>query len=161
MIRFPLLIAPVIATLLPGCTTVAEGDFPSLAKRPYETSAPLGSTESASLPDQQPVSPALVQRLSTLRGVAMAAHNRFNQQRGSGAGGSDWASGQIAIAGLESIRSEAMIPLADLDRLYVAAYDAAVVSKQFADVEAIARTRADVARMIAEEDRAIAAMGRR
>jgi hypothetical protein len=77
-----------------------------------------------------PTPPAVSNRLAQLAADAASAHRAFeaeapraraaaNAARGGAVGSEAWAAAQVALAGLESARSRAMIALADLDRLYV------------------------------------------
>jgi hypothetical protein len=59
----------------------------------------------------------------------------------------------VALAGLGAARSEAMIALADLDRIYV---DAAV---EGASLDRIADTRDTVAAQVEQQDAAMAELG--
>jgi hypothetical protein len=176
MIRFsplplrPLATCAVAAVLLAGCAA-DYSTYPSLARRPAERSG--GATERVSgtsevvaaapapLPPAPPPSPDLIARLGQLSDQAQAAHSEFSSRSGeaqrlvsanAGAaiGGEGWAQASVALAGLETTRSQAMIALADLDALYVAE------SVAGSDVTAIAATRDRVIGWIGEEDQVLA-----
>lgn len=61
-----------------------------------------------------------------------------------------WASAQVALASLESARSQSAVPLGDLDLLHA---DAAIALEQRATIE---ETRAAVTGLIAQEDAILA-----
>lgn len=119
------------ALLLSGCGS--KSGYPSLAKRPQErisatapVVAPTPTAEPAALaPDL-----ALQARLARYQQQARDAHNRFiaaapkatrlvNAARGAAVASESWSLASVALAELESRRSEAMVALADLDALYV------------------------------------------
>lgn len=163
----------VAALLLAGC--VADySTYPSLARRPAERAGNpaervsgttpervSGTSEvvaaaPASLPPAPPPSPDLIARLGQLSDQAQAAHSEFSSRRAeaqrlvSAAGGEGWAQASVALAGLETARSQAMIALADLDALYAAESIAG------SDVTAIGATRDRVIGWIGEEDQVLA-----
>jgi hypothetical protein len=173
----PLATCAVAALLLAGCAA-DYSTYPSLARRPAERAGNLaepasgGAPERVSgtsdvvaaaptpLPPAPPPSPDLIARLGQLSDQAQAAHNEFSSRRGeaqrlvSGAGGAvggeGWAQASVALAGLETTRSQAMIALADLDELYAAESIAG------SDVTAIGATRDRVIGWIGEEDQVLA-----
>lgn len=148
--------------LLAGCASDA-GEYPSLARRPVERisgTAPVVTPEPA--PGlAAPLSPELAARLSQLGNRVVAAHARFTEveprarkltaaARGAAVASESWAVATVALAELESARSEAMIALADLDMMYAAARiagDGAVV---------IGATRTRVLAVIEREDEVLA-----
>ena len=157
--------------LLAACASTGAtgngGKYPSLATRPGERVS--GIAEPVAAPAPPPATAATGSRIARLRAQAQAAHVRFGERRGSAAslsaaaqgaavGSEAWSVAQIALASLESARSEAMIALADLDSLYVDAKNAAVMTDGSGDVDAIGATRADVIGMIGEEDAILASL---
>ena len=152
-----LAIAPV--TLLAACAS--SGDYPSLAQRPAER---VEGTLTPAAPDATPAPPPapsadLVERLAALRGEAAARHAEFTaalpvaQRLANAAGstGSDsWASAQVALADLDSLRSRAAVSLADLDTLWVDA------TLDGGAREAIGATRSEVESLVRQEDEALA-----
>ena len=150
------------AALLAGCASDA-GDYPSLARRPVERisgTAPVVAPEPVPNPPP-PLSPELAARLAQLGNQVVAAHARFTETEprarrltaaagGAAVASESWAVATVALAQLESARSEAMIALADLDALYAAARiagDEAVL---------IGETRTRVLAVIASEDAVLA-----
>jgi len=102
-------------------------------------------------------------RLDRLAADAASAHRAFLAEApgvrgavaaalGAEVGSDSWSQAQVALAGLESARSRAMIALADLDRLYV---DAAVGGEE---LTRIAATRDTVAAQVDEQNGAIEAL---
>ena len=156
------LVPPVFACLaLAACATPSSGAYPSLAVRDGER-----MTGEIAVPDTPafvpaPPTPATLDRLDSLAAAARQAHARFvaaigpargpvEASRGAAVGSERWSVAQVALADLESHRSEAMIALADLDRLYV---DAATGGSELAQ---IADVRDAIAALVEEEDRQIA-----
>ena len=155
------LAATALALALAACAADQDA-YPSLARRDVERAA---SAEPAPIPPApaQPADPVLAPRLDQLIDRAGKAHERFAARRGraeqltSSALGSaiaseSWAVASVALADLESTRSEAMIALADLDQLYAAARIGGT------EAGAIAEARDRVMGWIGEEDRVLATL---
>jgi hypothetical protein len=152
-----LAIAPI--ALLAACAS--SGDYPSLAQRPAErvegTLTPVSVGETPTPPPAP--SADLVERLADLRREASARHAEFTTalpaaQRlanAAGATGSDsWASAQVALADLDSLRSRAAVSLADLDNLWVDA------TLDGGARDAIGAVRSEVESLVRQEDEALA-----
>ncbi|MEC7534517.1 hypothetical protein A8B77_08155 [Erythrobacter sp. EhN03] len=154
--------APLFAALLlAGCASTAGDSYPSLAVRDVERAE--GTFEPAA-PRQLDVPPVVIDaegdvpaRLESLVAAARDAHEQFTaavpaaqrrvQAAGNAAVGSDsWASAQVALADLDSARSNAAVALGDLDILFAAA------TVQAQDAAAIAAARATVVALVTEED---------
>lgn len=156
----------LVALAGPLAACAAPGEYPSLARRPAElaTTAPSPPVaEALALPDA-----ALSARLSRLVDQVNIAHARFRERRaqaeqsvanGAGAaiGSEGWAQANVALAGLESSRSEAMLSLAELDQL-AAADRVAHYNELSGNGAAIAAARDRIVPLIDEEDRILAAL---
>lgn len=167
------------ATLLSACAS--QGQFPSLAKRPAEQAlealpagadrigaplpAPASPTPDASAAPR-PVSSEMIARLAKLKEAAGTAHTQFSGKqnragqlvaaaRGAAVASEAWSVATVAIADLESARSDAMTSLAELDRLYVAE------RIDGGDGGAIAAVRDQVTAWVADEDAVLAELGAR
>ncbi|WP_336986989.1 hypothetical protein [Altererythrobacter aquiaggeris] len=145
--------------------TACSGDqsrYPSLAIRDVErvggafgpASGPTDIT-----PAEQPGAETL-DRLEGLRESAIAIHREFvaarpvtartvTSARSADVASDRWASAQVALSDLESIRSRAAVALADIDLLYV---DATTDGRQ---LDRISQARADVLALIDDEDAAL------
>lgn len=155
-----LLIVPAVL-LVSACAK--PGAFPSLDIR--ESERVTGTMAAPPAPAFTPP-PLATATLATLDGLAArvrAAHQRFlaeagtagaTAQRGAGsqAGTETWSDAQVAVAGLEAIRSDAMIALAEIDRIHVDTHLAG------GDAAATERVRAEASALVAEEDRLIGAL---
>ena len=154
--RLPVL-APIAA--LAACAS-AQSRYPSLDIRPAErvtgTLRPI-PTEPVLTPLPQPA----LDRVSQLAADARANHQAFLNQvagdrsvitggRGAVIGSEAWARAEAALADVRAARSKTMVPLADLDRLYV---DAATQGE--ATVR-IAAARDEVEGLLTSEDRTVA-----
>ena len=139
--------ALLMLPLLAACTTPSE-EYPSLALRDAERAT--GSFEPVvPAPYVPPPTPeAILDRLDQLAVDAASAHRSFlaeapaagrTIQAANGAefGSDGWAAASVALAGLESSRSKAMIALADLDRLMV---DAGVEGGELTRIVAVRDT---------------------
>ncbi len=157
------LFLPPALLVLAGCAG-SGGDYPSLAIRDVERAQ--GSFEPVR-PDpldvpEVPVefSGTLEQRLADLVGQARDAHERFAgaqsrtanlvaQAAGADSGSNRWAAAQVALADLDSIRSETAVALGELDILAVAA------AVQAEDRGTIISAREQVTGLIEVEDAAL------
>jgi hypothetical protein len=147
------------AMLLAACAS--PGDYPSLAQRPVERvegAFPTDTPEPSPAPPPAPSSD-LVARLADLQRDASSLHNQFvfaapaatRLVAASGAKGSDsWASAQVALADLDSLRSRVAVSLADLDALWV---DSNV---EGGPRDAIGAARDSVESLVAQEDEVLA-----
>lgn len=133
MTRLPLAAACALAVLpLAGCAADYDS-YPSLARRPAER---ISGTAEPAPPTTAPppvVVPSadLTLRLTQLSDQAQAAHREFTGRqaraedlvgaaRGASVGSETWSVASVALADLESSRSQAMVALADLDGIYAA-----------------------------------------
>lgn len=168
--------------IIAGCG--AGADYPSLARRPAEKGTWAekatgritgGAPVVAPAPDvstaQAPVSSELNARLAQLEQSAREAHARFAAKRaraaqltgaasGAAVASEPWSVATVAIAELESARSDVMVSLGELDRLYAAAR---IASQQVdgGDGGAIAAVRDQVTAWVADEDAVLADLGGR
>lgn len=152
-----MIVSPI---LLAGCAT-ADEEYPSLAIRDVERAQGQFETGEPARLDIEPVETAfdgpLSETVAGLVDTAAEAHAQFTSiqpraarlvaaARGSGVGSDSWAAAQVALAELDSARSQAAIALGDLDTLYVAARTAAE------EADAIDAARNRVIALVAEED---------
>ncbi len=156
------------ALLLPltcaACATPDAGAYPSLAIRDVErvdgTFEPVQSDRLDVPPVETQGTGDLPTRLAALQAQARDAHaaflaalpmaeRRVSAAAGSAIGTDAWASAQVALADLDSQRSQAAIALGDLDTLYTAA------AVQAEDVAAVAAARDQVIALVGEEDAAL------
>ncbi len=151
--------AAVLALAVSACASDEAANYPSLARRPAEqTSAAPVPAVAIPAPD-----PGLATRLSSIVEQAREAHGRFAARRdkaerltaaasGAAMGSEGWSVASVALADLESARSETMVALADLDEIFVAAR----ISGSAALNAAAARDQ--VSAWIGEEDQVLAAL---
>ncbi|HMO67153.1 MAG TPA: hypothetical protein PKE25_00535, partial [Novosphingobium sp.] len=165
----PLASAVCASLLLTACT--APGDYPSLARRDAER---IGSpAQPAPAQPARPVAAdaAVVARLEAIEARAQAADARLRQQRaraeslvsaarGAAPGSEAWSVATVALSGLESARSDAMLALADVDALH-ATERLAHPNEQSGDGLAIAASRERVLAIVAAQDAVIAALAAR
>lgn len=153
----PAMILSLTALSLAACSS-SEGAYPSLARRPAERltgSDPVVPPAPDATP--APIPPELTARLDVLVAQARSADALFRQHaprtraliaaaNGAAVASESWSVATIALADLESQRSQAMIALADLDALYAAE------TIKLADASAIKVARDTVIAMVTEED---------
>ena len=149
-----------LAGLLAGlcACTGADGRYPSLAMRPFETAAAVAPSPAPA----EPIRPvATGAEIAALVDRARAAHGAFAAQQGEAERRARAAAGQsiesnaraaalVAMADLSSQRGATSAVLADLDLLAVEA------SSTFASDPALDSARAEVAALLAGEDATIA-----
>lgn len=152
----------VAAIPLAACASAAS-DYPSLAIRDAErVSGELAApANTAPAPPPIPASADLLQRLGELQSAARSAHAAFlkiapsatrkvSEARNAAVASDRWATAQIALADLDSQRSQAAIALADLDALYT---QSAIALERRGEIES---ARAAVIDLIAAEDEVLA-----
>ena len=165
--------APVLLLLALAACNADRSRFPSLAVRPaeraYGSGQPVAPTASLPLITQLPLGMGLGARVAALREAALAAHARFADEQGAVArlaeaatgaapGTEAWSRAAIALASLESARSQGMVALADLDRLFIAATEAAAAGGPNADLAAITPAHRELEALLGEEDRVISGL---
>ncbi|WP_296679070.1 hypothetical protein [Novosphingobium sp.] len=151
-----LLPVAALSLILSACAK-DQGEYPSLARRPVERisgTAPVVAPAEVAPPAP---SPELSGNLEQLVAKARAADARFRDNApraralvsaaaGAAVASESWSVATVALADLESQRSQAMIALADLDALYAAE------GIKLADTSAIAAARDQVISIVGEED---------
>ena len=161
MIDRKLIVAPLCASLLAGCAGTASDRYPSLAVRDVEraegTFQPVPG-RTLDVPEvETDLTGDLDTRLAALVGLVRSSHADFfgavpDAERmvgaavGSSIGSDSWAAAQVALADLDSARSNSAVALGDLDILYAAA------RVQAQDAGAIEAARNVVIALVAEED---------
>jgi len=147
--------------MLAGCSGTGSDGYPSLAIRPVErvqgSFEPVAVQQLDVPPVEVELTGSLDARLATLVGQAEQAHRTFmaaapkaEQQvtaaRDAAVGSDAWAIAQVALADLDSARSEAAVALGDLDILHAAG------TLQAEDVSAIDVARDQVIALVSVED---------
>lgn len=146
--------------LLAGCATPST-EFPSLAIRDSERVSGTMDVPGTPVTAPAPLAPATLAQLDALLATVRTSHVAFtaatpateravSNAAGSALGSDAWSAAQVAVAGLQSSRSAAIISLAELDRLYV---DASTAGDA---IERVTAAKAEADRLVAEEDAVIA-----
>lgn len=145
--------------------------FPSLAMRPAErafaTAQPADAAPVVALP-QVPPTGSVAERIAGLTAQASAAHRTFESRRpaaarlaaaarGAAPGSEAWSLAQVALAQLDSARSQGMVAMGELDRMLVVAEQAAVTGPD-ADAQAVRDAQRQISAQIAGEDSVIDAL---
>lgn len=156
-------VIPLLLTALAGCAGSGSGSgkYPSLAIRDIErvqgTFEPVGAEQLDVPKVEVAYSGSLLDRLSALVGQAEDAHRVFtaavpvaeqlaNAANDAEIGSDAWASAQVALAGLDSARSDVAVALGELDILHAAR------AVQAEDVGAIDAARGKVLALVTIED---------
>lgn len=154
-------LVPAVLAMLALSACGDSSGYPSLSRREAEKN--LAEPAPAPPPAAVPESPDLAPRLARLVEQARAAHEKFVAARpraeqaaaaaaGAVAADENWSVASVALAELESSRSEAMIALADLDQLYTAR------RVEGGNGASIAAARDQVMALIGSEDEVLAAL---
>lgn len=165
---YPIRLAACLAVNLALSACAADqGRYPSLARRPAErisgSSAVVAPAPAPALLPEIAASPELAARLGQLVGRIETVHQRFLARRaaaaarvsaaaGAAVASDSWSVATIALADLESTRSEAMIALADLDAMWVTARIAGE------EAPALAAARDHAIALIGQEDAILAGL---
>ncbi len=162
-LRKPLLV-PILLLALAGCAGTGSDGYPSLAIRDVERAQgrfePVEAERIEVPAVDVDLAGGLPARLDALVGQAEEAHGEFLASlptarrrvaaaSGSSVGSDAWAAAQVALADLDSARSQAAVSLGDLDILFTAA------SVQAENTGVIADARETVVALVAEEDAAL------
>lgn len=118
----------VLASLLAGGCSLPKGEFPSLAKRPYESSDPIAepSAEPAQLSTSLPS--GLQAQLTAIEARHRAADAAFKADvaaargvaataAGSAIGSEAWVNAHLQVSRLEKARADSLAALAEIDAL--------------------------------------------
>jgi hypothetical protein len=149
------------ASAISGCAA-SNSTYPSLSIRDFERGqgsfdAPRGSTPIAIAPLPQDKAARIVALLDQIQ----ASHARFMSEApgarsavvsgaGSAVGDDRWAAAQVALASLDSERSQAAVALADLDLMY------AETSLAVERIEDVANAREAALARLREQDAILA-----
>lgn len=131
--RLTITLAAGSGLLLGGCS-LPDGEFPSLAKRPYETGAPIADppmepeTLSTSLPDSLRIRlDALLARHgvaeTAFRSALPAARQAAQSGANAAAGSESWVVAQMEVSRAEQKRADSLAALAETDLLVSAERD--------------------------------------
>lgn len=166
----------ISSLLIPGLFLAAcagnAGSYPSLAMREAERVS--GTAEPASsepTPAPPPITGELSERIAALVASARRAHQDFlarqadtrhavSTSAGAAVASEGWTQALVALAGLEALRSGALVSLAELDQLYAAeriAYPDAPTPSALAIEEA----RGQVHGWVEQENETLASLSRR
>jgi len=132
-----LLILPVLSA---GCAGTPDGEFPSLAKRPFEDRDPMASarTGPAQIPAGLPADlsvriAALERRVDTannaFRALLPAARQRALNAKGSAQSSNSWVDAHIALSRLDQSRADAVAAASELDVLVTDQLDTELTGK--------------------------------
>ncbi len=139
--------------------------YPSLSIRDEERISGTFEPVEPEVYEPVPIASETLGRIDALREQARLANERFlaaaerlrgpiAQARGAEPGSISWSKAQVALAELQSSRSDAMIALADLDAIYLE------TQLESGNPERIATARSEVAALVASQDRLIEAIRR-
>lgn len=148
--RVGLTMLSVAALTLTGCVAPAQR-YPSLLLRPIEAQSAMTALQVDPLTITVPADPALDAQIATLAGTLSTSADAFGAAtarstnavraaKDAAVGSEAWLSAQSALAMLESLRSQSLSALSDLDRL---AIDRATASQPVYPGLSTARDRAE------------------
>lgn len=119
---------PIIAILLLGGCSLPDGEFPSLAKRSYETGNPVAEPPAAAEQISTVLPAELTAKIENLlamhqkadsafRNALGATRNAAQSAAGSAIGSESWAAAQVELSRLDVLRRDSVAALSDLDKL--------------------------------------------
>ncbi len=115
----------ILPCFIAGCSSIS-GNFPSLAKRPFESAQPSEEPINTPVESTLPVAirakiDVLGQRYDNAQSKFAAALPRVQsiaaQAQGAKMGGETWVNAQMELSRLDSARADAVAALADMNRL--------------------------------------------
>lgn len=150
-----------------------QGDFPSLAKRPYETTAEALKNPPV-VPQPAPITVLpddLAAQVKTLVQQSNTGHNRFladlssarnsvNSARGAAISSEAWVAAQVLISALESVRAPSVDALANMDELYSARLNAQAEDAQPGGAALIAEQRSKIEAQVNQQERELDSLNR-
>ncbi len=159
----------LLAMMAVSACAMQAGDFPSLAKRPYENGVAIDSEAQvttaliANLP--APLKSAVNQALEQ----SNAAHRKFlnnlpgvekrvGSARAASISSESWVVAQMDLASLEMIRGPSVSALADIDALYLERLNAEFDDEQPGGALIIAKSRDQIQAQVKAQQDAIDAM---
>ncbi len=139
-------IAPALLAIALAACASPQGAYPSLAVRDAER-----ATGTLQPPEPYVPAPPSAAAMNDVEKLVEQAHGAFESYRdkldgvrraalaarGAEVGGDAWARASVAIAGLETERSRTMVPLADIDRMLVAAATEGARTAEFEDAQTL------------------------
>ncbi|QJB70059.1 hypothetical protein [Parasphingorhabdus halotolerans] len=124
-----------ISSLLLSACAMQQGDFPSLAKRPYEdVPANADPVPASGLPTVSSLPSDVQAAVDNAAQQSSSAHSKFlrnlpavksrvNAARGAAVSSEAWVVAQMDLASLEMDRSPSVEALAEIDSLYIQRLD--------------------------------------
>jgi PBP1b-binding outer membrane lipoprotein LpoB len=119
--------------LLGGCSA-AEGNFPSLSKRPYETNEPIKEPDAAAEALTTALSADLQAKVNALlarhqkanaayQALLPATRQTANAASGAASGSEGWANANVQLSRLDAARADSIAALGEMDALLAAEND--------------------------------------
>ncbi len=113
---------------LGACSTTNDGSFPSLSKRPFETSGPIEDQEAAPVAITTQLPDALTSQSNVLLARSRAAAAIFARSlpaaqsaargaAGSATGSEGWVQAHMILSRLDASRADGVAALGEMDRL--------------------------------------------
>ena len=160
-----LLILPLLAS---GCAGGPEGEFPSLAKRPYEDQAPITAPEAIPAPSSLPA--ALSRQVTALASRTQNANSAFNAllpatrntaqaARGSAQSSAGWVNAHIALSRLDRTRADGVAALSEMDVLITHQLDAELTGQSPRYSELMKAAQQRMIKIIAGQNNEIERLG--
>lgn len=128
------LLVMAVTSFLGGCAS-PDGEFPSLARRPYETDDPISEPENVAQQIATSIPPALAGRIAQLEArheKAQAAYQKAlpatqsvaTRSAGAATGSEAWANANVQISRLDYARADSVKVVGEIDALVSAQREA-------------------------------------
>jgi hypothetical protein len=168
-IMLPLVISTSL--ILAGCAGGIEGEFPSLAKRPFEDNAPIVEGGAATPSAPQSLSAGLQNKVSALEARVRRADSEFQallpatRNRASSASGAtqsspEWVDAHIQLSRLDRTRADAVAALSELDKLVINQLEAELTGNSPLYSELLKPVQERIGSIVAGQNSQIDAIGK-
>lgn len=163
-----MLLVPFLGLSLSACA-LQSGDFPSLAKRPYEDAPAIEERIELPAPEMEALPAALGNSVAAAVRQSNAAHQAFlkdlptarqrvSAARGAAQSSESWVVAQMELSSLEMDRSPSISALADIDSLYTQRLGEELDGAELGAAALIAKSRDRIAEQVAAQQREIDAL---
>jgi hypothetical protein len=157
-----------LSSALPGCSTT-EGEFPSLARRPFEGEASIEAPVVVPLPlakNLPDTVAAQIRGLTSRQEQAAAAYNKLlpsvrslaRSAAGSAIGSEAWVNAHLQVSRLDKSRSDGVAAMALMDDLVAKRTDAESAGEFPLYVPLLKPAQAAMARIVAQQTEEIASL---
>ena len=166
--KLSVFLVPILGLSLSACA-MQSGDFPSLAKRPYEDRPVIDQTIEMPAPEMEALPDGLGNSVAAAVRQSNAAHQAFQKDlpnvrqkvsaaQGAAPSSESWVVAQMLLSALETQRSPSISALADLDSLYMRRLGEELDGAEQGAAALIAKSREKIADQVGSQQQQIEAL---